>query len=244
MAKKALLVGIGRAYPDPYKVNGPINDISNWTYTLQNRGFSILQLVEYSATRNNILNALYVFIRSLQPGDSGIIVLGGHGSYVTDINRDEPDNRDECFVSVDVLPITDDTLRAITSTKKSGVTLDIVLNCCYAGTGTRATKNNTYETYSIPGPLKSDKAKLGAVVPVSSMNHRLWAACADNQTSWGVIYNGTIQTLFAIYLCWAIRKYPDKSATELMNIVAPYVQAVNPDQVPQLEGINLSNVPF
>jgi len=55
---------------------------------------------------------------------------------------------------------------------------------------------------------------------------------------------GLVQSLFSLYLCWALRAYPPKTATEIMNIVAPYVQAVVTGQVPQLEGINLTAVPF
>ena len=244
MTKKALLIGIGSSYPDPYKIYSPPNDVANWTRTLQGRNFTISTLLEQNATRNNILNGMRSFVASLYSGDSGVIGLFGHGSYVTDHNGDEADGRDECYVSVDMQAVLDDDIRGILNNLRTGVKLDVVMDCCYAGTGTRMFINNIKDLriHSIPGPLKSPKQPK-VIVPVS-MNHRLWAACADNQTSWEVSSGGIRYALFSLYLCWAIRTYPTKNATDLMNLVAPYVQAAVSSQVPQLEGMNLTNIAF
>lgn len=245
MTKRALLIGIGPSYPDPYKIYSPPNDVANWTRTLQGRSFAITTLLEQSATRTNILNGLRSFVASLYTGDSGVIGFFGHGSYVADRNSDETDGRDECYVSVDMQAVLDDDIRTILGNLRSGVKLDVVMDCCYAGTGTRMFINNIKDLriHSIPGPLKSPKQPK-VIVPVYGMNHRLWAACADNQLSWEVSSGGIPQALFSLYLCWAIRNYPTKTATELMNFVAPYVQAVVASQVPQLEGINLTSIAF
>jgi metacaspase-1 len=253
--KKALLIGIGSSYPDPYKIYSPPNDINNWKNTLQNkRGFtSISTLLESSATRANILYYTTNFINGLQSGDSGVIVFCGHGSNVQDLNGDEPDGRDECFVSVDMRAVTDDDIGAILALVVSGVKLDIVLDCCYAGTGTRSVLiacedvpriDNNIRPLTFNGKLKKSSGKATkAIVPVD-LNHRLWAACAYNETSYEVLSGGLWQSCFSLYLCWALRVYPTKTSTEIMNIVSGYVTTVIPGQHPQLEGTNLGLVPF
>lgn len=253
--KKALLIGIGPGYPDPYKIYSPPNDINNWKNTLKNkRGFtSISTLLESSATRANILYYMTTFVNSLQSGDSGVILFCGHGSNIQDLNGDEPDGRDECFVSVDMRAVTDDEIGSILSLAVPNIKLDVVLDCCYAGTGTRSilikpegapkidvnTKPLTFD-----GKIKKSSIKTPKAIVPASLNHRLWAACAFSETSYEVLSGGLWQSCFSLYLCWALRVYPTKTATEIMNIVAGYVTGIIPGQHPQLEGINLNLVPF
>ena len=244
--KKAFLISIGPEYPAPYQIYSPPNDANNWAATLQSRGFSISRLQGANATKGNILSQLNQFIISTLPTDNAVVGFFGHGSYVTDTSGDEPDGKDECFVSVNMQAVTDDEIRSILSQLRPGAKLDVVLECCYSGTGTRAPKSGVphfdlVTPQNMAGPLKATKPK--AIVPVGSMNHRLWATCADNQISYGGISGGLMQSVFSLYACWVIRNNPSKNATELMNIIAPYVQAVAP-QNPQLEGINLTAIPF
>lgn len=73
---------------------------------------------------------------------------------------------------------------------------------------------------------------------------RLWAAGTESQYAHTGTVSGVKYSIFSLYLCWALRAYPTKTASEIMAIVAYYVTAKCPDQTPQLIGIGLSQVPF
>jgi len=134
--KKALIIAIG-AYPSPYQIRSPPNDLTNWNTTLLGRGFtSITQLTEAGATRANILTAMNAFALSIGPNDSAVFVFSGHGAYLTDDNGDELDGRDECIVSVDMQPVRDDEIWTILGQIPYTAVLDVVLECCFADNST------------------------------------------------------------------------------------------------------------
>jgi len=190
--KKALIIEIGPEYPDPYKIYSPPNDLTNWRSALQTRGFTlIVTLTGLAATRAAIITQSLQFVQSLQSGDSGALVFIGHGSQVADTNRDEADHLDEYFVTAQLEAVTDDDIRGVLAQLRPGAKLDVVLECCHAGTGTRvprpgdAPKVDCFMSQAMAGPVKIKPPQVKAIVPVGSMNHRLWAACADNQVSYG-----------------------------------------------------------
>jgi len=255
MTKKALIVGIN-SYPTPYQLHAAYNDRDDLVTTLTQRGFtSISSVMDTAATRSNILTRLTSLVTNAVSGDSIVFAFFGHGTY---ISGSEPDGRTECICPVDVFtkgPITDDQLAVILAKKKSGVTCDVLLGCCYSGTGTRAVTaipevSPIISSQSIPGPIKISDKKVKdvskAVVPVSGMNHVLWASCKDNQTSWEVLSGGIPRGLYPLYLCWAWRTYPTNTRSQIDDVVSPLVTAVVSTQEPQLEGttLELSEVPF
>lgn len=210
--KKALVIAIGMAYPAPYQLPDPMNNLSLWLTALSRRGFtSITQLTEANATRTNIIAAMNAFVASLGPNDSGAFVFTGHGGTNVDFNGDESDGLDECIASVDVQAISDDTMQGIFS--QTARPIDIVLDCCYP--------DNTNLTIK-----------------------RLWAAATEYQYAHVGFSGGLIVSLFSLYMCWALRNYPNKTASEIMALICPYITRIAPDQTPQLLGQNLGQVPF
>lgn len=209
--KKALLISIGMAYPPPYQIPDPPNNLADFLRTLSTRGFSDMSIIqEERATRAAILSGMQSFVASLGPQDSGAIVFTGHGGRIADANGDESDHLDECIASVDLLPISDDTIQSILA--QTSRPIDVVLDCCY--------------------PDNSDIAK------------RLWAAGRENQLDHAGMSGGVLRSVFSLYLCWALRAYPTKTAIEIMAIVAAYVTRAFPDQTPVLKGPDLSQIPF
>jgi hypothetical protein len=247
--KKALI--IGPAYPAPYQLAGTINNIANWNNTLTIRGFTSRVIKQGTQTRSAIQAAIQSFVAGLTSSDSAAIILLGHGGRVTDANGDESDGYDEAFSSSDILPITDDWIKAVLASAAIGSKIDVVHDMCYAGTSTRDRKPDgvplldpvVFPTECIEFKGKRESLKDRAIIPVS-MNHRLWAACADGELSYQCLSGGLYHSIFSLYLCWALRSYPTKTATEIMNIAAGYVTAYVPSQHPQLEGSNLTGVPF
>lgn len=150
--KLALLVGINEYSGRDYlQLRGCINDVDLQKQLLINK-FSfhpkdILMLTDAKATRKGILTAFEEhLIKQAKPGDVVVFHFSGHGSRVTDPDRDNPDGLNSTFVTADtVLP-----------SQKGGVVNDImghtlfllmyalqtenvtaVLDSCHAGGGTR-----------------------------------------------------------------------------------------------------------
>jgi hypothetical protein len=136
--KYALITGIN-AYPYPYQLNGCINDALDWQATLAAKGFSYGMLLDGWCTRDYVLNNLNSMVVNSHSEDSLVFTYSGHGSQVP--NANEPDGYDEVLCTIDFFQgkyIRDDDLAAIFNKLPAGVTLDVFLDCCHAGTGTRS----------------------------------------------------------------------------------------------------------
>ena len=238
--KRALIVG--PSYPAPYTLAATANNIQNWTTTLQARGFGLRTILAGQQSRGQIQAAIQGFVASLAPADAGALVLLGHGGRVTDTSGDEADGYDEAFASSDLQPITDDWLRGAVASCATP-NLDIVADMCYAGTSTRDLGDapqldpNVWPRKAVKFPPRREARDL---VP-AALNHRLWAACREGETAYTCVSGGLYHSIFSLYLCWALRTYPAKNASDLMNLVSGYISAY---QHPQLEGINFGAVPF
>ena len=88
------------------------------------------------------------------------------------------------------------------------------------------------------------KAPLGDVnreiVLVPGLNHVLWAACKDNQTSGEFSIGGNVRGLFTYCFCKSVRKSSIMSSkvsrSSLDKMVASCLKELNAGQVHQLEG--------
>lgn len=253
--KRALIVG--PTYPAPYQLAATVNNINNWNNTLKNyRGFNNRVILQGNLPASQIKNAIEALVASTIPGDSSVIVLLGHGGRMVDTSGDELDGYDECFAGSDLQPVCDDWLKATLANLPAGAKVDVMHDMCYAGTSTdilRSTKPDDAPKIdpcirpiaNVPfrGPRKARSSSEKAIIPGAS-NHRLWAACGPSEIAYTCLSGGLWHSLFSLYICWALRAYPAKNATELMNLVAGYVTQVAPGQHPQLEGSDLTAVPF
>jgi hypothetical protein len=246
--KKALI--IGPKYTGANALASTVNDIADWRATLVARGFTSISAKTGALTRSLVQSYYKTFVTGLKATDRATIILLGHGGRVLDTSGDEGDGYDEAFAASDLLPITDDWLRATLALSKSSL-LDIVHDFCYAGTSTRiaALPNQppAIDSCIFPqagitfDPIKRQGGR--RAVPVIT-NHRLWAACGEGELSYGVMSGGKARSIFSLGLCWWLRTYPTMNATDLMGSVAAYVTGYIPGQHPQLEGIDLNGVPF
>lgn len=206
--KRALI--ISPAYPAPYTHPPTPNDRADWLATLAGRGFTALS-TDPGLTRTLVLAALWNFAGSLQAGDSGALILLGHGGR---LRGNEPDGYDECYVPADLQAIRDHEIGQILKTALlRGVKIDVVSEFCYSGTST-------------DGQL------------------RTWCACGAGQLAWWGYSAGLERSIFSLYLCYALRQYPTKTAAQIMPLVKGWVTAMIPGQTPQLDGPGTSVIPF
>lgn len=276
MTKKALLVGIndyapvGVGGPD---LNGCVNDVQDMASTLCGMGIipaspaSLRILTDARATRKNILDGLKWLVTGAKAGDVLVFHYSGHGTQVADISGDDPDKRDEAICPHDFNTagfITDDTLRDIFKGVSSSVNLDVILDSCFSGTGTRALQaldflpeeeRITYRYLEppldygffldanpdLPAKRFARWNSLGATtrdaVEVPNLNHVLWAGCRDNQTSAEKKINSVYRGVHTYCFCQCLRRLGlGITRRQLDKALTLAVKNQGVSQIPQTEG--------
>ena len=146
MARKALLVGINDYPGTQNDLQGCVNDITN-LYDILVKYFSFLPediviLSNSRARKAAIIDAVKSLVAGAKDGDVLVFHYSGHGSQVRDAEGDElEDGKDEVLCPYDFDWnggfIKDDDLASLISGLKRGVRMEIVLDSCHSGTGTR-----------------------------------------------------------------------------------------------------------
>ena len=192
--KFALLIGIN--YKEtPYELFGCIRDTENikqlltshFSYPAQNIVI-VTDDAPQKPTKQTILSQLTTLLTNSIAGDTLFLLYSGHGSYTTDLNRDELDNQDELIVSLDLQFISDDELFNVIKTNlKPGVTLFALFDSCFSGTVL-----DLHFNY-LPSSNNDNPTTSGQIILISS--------CLDNQTSSEAnTNNGNMGALCAAFL--------------------------------------------
>jgi len=266
MAKKAFLVGVndyapvGPGGPD---LNGCVNDVKDMATTLTAPGFvpsnpSTLRICTNArATRANIMNGVKWLVTGAQSGDLLVFYYSGHGSQVADLEGDEIDKLDETICPHDFATagmIKDDDLRQALAGVKPGVLLEVLFDSCHSGTATR-NPTSGFTPRFIPPPLDygfflesnplTAKRRLLRARPntkssdlqvVPDLNHVLWAACHDFQTSGETMIENSIRGMFTYAFCKVLRRAgTDIARQQLYKQVSAYMAQMAAAQVPELE---------
>ncbi|MBV5304294.1 MAG: caspase family protein [Chlorobium sp.] len=273
MAKKALLVGVndyapvGAGGPD---LRGCVNDVRDMANTLSVLGIvpssptTMRILTDSRATRANIMAGLKWLTTGAKAGDVLVFYYSGHGSQMIDVDGDEPDGKDETICPHDFATagmIKDDDLRKAFTTLPAGVNLDVILDSCHSGTGTRelAALASTDEKVSVNyrfveppidwgffldanpslpvrGILKPKKGEKDVSI-AAGLNHVLWAGCRDNQTSAETSIGGVYRGVFTYNFCKVLRGAGVTiTRKRLDSQISTNIKAMGYAQVPQLEG--------
>ena len=103
--KRALLIGIGKYAPETgwHHIHGD-NDVALTKAVLQRNGFAgnnITTLVNEEATFAAIDAALSRLVSTAKSKDIIYIQFSGHGQQITDLDGDEDDGLDECWIPYD-----------------------------------------------------------------------------------------------------------------------------------------------
>lgn len=252
--RKAFIAAIN-AYQAPYKRQSCLNDAVDLHTTLQNkRGFtSFVTLLDGAATRAAIMAQLQALVGGAVSGDSIFFAFFGHGTPGSGI------------CPVDINPSTganviwDYEIGAVLAGKPAGVTVDVLLGCCYAGSGTRSIAEPPKESKFLEGfseklPKTSRLAKVEpmtfpamqarASVPVPGMNHCLFAASSG--LAYDCISGGLYRGLHTVWWCYVMRNALTYSRTKIDSYTAAKVKLTAPTQNPLVEGTSteLAQIPF
>jgi hypothetical protein len=264
MKKHALLVGIND-YKNVNDLQGCINDVTNVRNILKTffgfRNNDIRVLTNERATKKNILYRLERMVKKAKKGDLLIFHFSGHGSQILDRDNDElKDHMDELIcpynMNWDDGYITDDMLRAILDQLPQGVKMEIMLDSCHSGTGTRdlmidptpgTAAPPLYKTRFLRPPVdiecrhQGEESTLKATRTfrsdeVLTLNHVLWAGCRDDQTSADAWIDKRYNGAFTYYFCKHIRESRgDITRAELHSRIVDSLDHNNYSQLPQLE---------
>jgi hypothetical protein len=264
MKREALLVGIND-YNGVNDLQGCINDVTNVRSVLKTFfGFEntdIRVLTDSRATKQNILSRLEKMVRNAANGDYLIFHFSGHGSQIRDREGDElADHMDElicpCDMNWDDGFISDDMFSDILQQLKKGVRMEILLDSCHSGTGTRdmmpfwtsgqSNVNFSHYRYLKP-PADIECRYLGdeeSLEPSKSfstdkeitLNHILWAGCKDSQTSADALIDGNYNGAFSYYFCKHVRESSGNiTRADLHTRIKNSLKYNHFSQVPQLE---------
>lgn len=257
-SRKALCVGINDYPYAGNDLNGCVNDAKAWAEMLiKNFNFAntdVKILLDSQATKQNVMDALKNLLTGASKGDTLVFTNSSHGSYSAEVGGDE-EKYDEilCPYDIDANQITDDDLRDLFKSVPKGVSLSIILDNCFSGTGTRAAVSDLIPGMRTPddrrvrflspalrgqkvleNPWKA-KPKTRIKYPESKMNEVLLSGCSDKEYSYDAYFNGTYHGAMTYYALQAIRSANYKLTYSQLhrrigNLIEDYPQS------PQLEG--------
>lgn len=209
MAKHALCVGINDYPGSNMDLNGCVNDAMDWQSLLESRGYRVTRLLDGEATRAAIAQQLQQLIGTAADGDSLVFTFSGHGSWLPDADRDEPDGRDEMMCPHDVMKdefLLDDDLHGIFQAKPAGARLYVIGDCCHSGSVVRYAAPPAHSTAA---PIKArflppyllargdrlleraiDRAVNTPAPTKQQYPALLFSGCRDTEFSYDTAFNG------------------------------------------------------
>lgn len=228
MAKYALCVGINDYPGTGSDLAGCVNDANDWASVLSNRGFNVTKLLNKEATGEQVRKAIMFVVGKAKRHDTVVVQYSGHGSFVPDIDGDEPDGTDECLCPYDIRkkgPITDDELFELYSARQKGVKVIMISDSCHSGTVAKfapITTPPTLKSASAPQRKvrflppavflpKREAQKLGirrafrSSSPPGRYAALLMAGCQDTEYSYDAYFNGRPNGAFSFVALDSLR---------------------------------------
>jgi hypothetical protein len=248
-AGRALCVGID-SYPTA-PLAGCVRDAQAWESVFKALRFDTTVLLDTEATRQRVLDALGVLVRSAQPGELIAFQYSGHGTQAEDLNGDESDRYDEALVPIDYQSgalLLDDDLADIYRRLPAGVVLTLFMDCCHSGT------NSRFAPIDRTDARGSERRRFLELTPQLELAHREYraravsppptsaeeslpgvihfAACLDNQFAYESSGQGHFTRIATTDLAAAVRGGATNES--FSSDVAAKVLAIGRPQTPRL----------
>ena len=259
MTQRALLVGVNKYRIPGSDLNGCVNDVTNIRdILLKYFAFDVNDIrvvVDERATKENIINRLRWLVADAKAGDRLLFHFSGHGSQIRDRDGDEVKNQlDEILCPHDMdwdgTYIVDDELESFFGRLPKGINLEVLLDCCHSGTGTREAcgieslpRKLSFKPRFLKPPadilarVDDDDLKVKKLVKGNNPStHVLFAGCKDNQTSADAFIKGAYNGTFTYYFSKRLRETQGTLArSELLKRVRSSLRFNGFSQIPQLE---------
>lgn len=258
MSNKALLVGINKYKLPGSDLQGCVNDVTNVRdLLLKYFGFGVSDIrviTDERATKEAILDGLKWLAGGAKAADRLLFHYSGHGSQIRDVDGDEPKDRlDEILCPHDMdwdeKFITDDELQKVFSTLPKGNNLEVLLDSCHSGTGTREAlgikglpAELSFRPRFLPPPVDiecrvEDELEVRRLFRKSNpVSYVFFSACKENQTSADACIDGNYNGAFTYYFCKHIRSTQGRLIrSELLKRTRVSLRFNGFGQIPQLE---------
>ena len=253
MAKKALCIGINDYPGTQNDLSGCVNDANDWKGALEKRGFDVEMLLDSKATKANMSHQIEVLVREARPKDLVVITYSGHGSWVPDLDNDEPDARDEVLCPYDIAqnrPLVDDEIHNIFAERDRGVKIVLISDSCHSGSVIRMA----------PAPAESTGAKVRFLPPETFLTADdlqvararaswrplgtrrtfggvLMSGCQDTEYSYDASFNNRPNGAFTYFALKALQTLkPDASYRDWYKAIKEFLPSSLHPQSPNLQG--------
>lgn len=240
--KNALLVGINYENT-PFRLYGCINDVNNLkTFLQKEKQWSYFTILTDNSslkpTRQNIINELTRLLQTSIPGDVLFFSYSGHGTFTTDLNRDELDGQDEIIVPIDSKLIIDDELnKIIRDNMKSDVKLFCLFDSCFSGTVLDLKYNYSSEEMSVNPNVSETK---GNILMISGCLDSQTSADAGFVTEQGIVkFSGAMTTSF---LNEVSQNGYEKSISQVLDGMRNFLKENEFTQIPQISTGKMTNM--
>ncbi|KAG6835258.1 hypothetical protein H0H93_003385, partial [Arthromyces matolae] len=265
----AIVIGINK-YPKHTDLNGAVGDadrISEWLASVYGvLGENIINLRDGDATGAGIRAALYSLVSNemIRPNSIVIVYYAGHGASTdapeswnmanNEVQMILPSDFDPKLTNDEVSktgpgrPILDIEFGNIIeeiSAKKGGLPVVAMLDCCFAGSGTRGNdgfivRGGKLPAYNLPKNAFSSSMMRNSFLP-DRRSHILLAACSSKERAYEVGGHGLFTDAF---LDISHRpNFKDLTFSDLLNELKGYTQLIE-KQTPHLEGFGLDRTVF
>lgn len=229
--KVGLLVGCNYKNTN-MELKGCINDVDTmFHYLFRKLDYDyLLTLTDDTVilpTKKNILEQLQIMSSRLESGDFLFFHCSGHGTQILDRNKEEMDGKDEVFIGLDGLGITDDEFASIFSSIQCKATIFIVMDCCHSGTIIDL-------PYSLLEPngkiIKNNSKKFHSNIVMIS-------GCRDPNVSYDTLIHNKYQGALTFSLNTALQNFKSTEPIplrKLLEIIHRLLKEKNYPQLPQL----------
>lgn len=255
--KRSLHFGINDYPGTKSDLHGCVNDARDWQDELNKRGFSSSIFLDAQCTKANMVKEFEKIVDATGPDDIAVITYSGHGTWVPDINGDEPDGRDEALCPYDIARgqvLLDDELVQIFNKRGYSSRIIFISDSCHSGTVARAVPNfldtdeDPVARYLAPEVFIQDDFVLEAARRVENCSNVcqppaaavLMSGCKDTEYSYDANFKGKPNGAFTYIALQELAKLSTEATyAEWFRAIRRTLPHARYPQTPQLQGNKL-----
>lgn len=257
--RRSLHMGINDYPGADSDLQGCVNDALAWREALHKRGFEWQDfLTNEKCFRKAMTDAIADIITATKAGDLTVITYSGHGTWVPDVDGDEPDGRDEALCPWDMNEgevLTDDYLYSIFREVDPAARVIFISDSCHSGSVARHGRRDAGPFAD--EPWKFQKAKFMPPsfhltpegiksayrvekTPPKARSREtpvvLLAGCKDDEYSYDAWFQGKPQGAFSYVALWTLSRLAEGSTyQQWYNAIRTYLPVSQYPQTPQFD---------
>lgn len=245
--KLALCIGIN-SYAGS-QLQGCVNDANDWADALQARGYDARTLLEEAATGADIIAGIHELVARAGYQDTIVVTFSGHGTWLPDLDGDEPDRRDEALCPYDYWSglIVDDDLHDVFADRHRGTRIVMISDSCHSGSVTRLAAALSPDRGRVrflppqvtlpPGDFARAQTLTRAAAGGSRHSALLLAGCQDLEYAYDATFDARPNGAFTFIALQALRTLPPEATyRDWHAAIRTALPSVDYPQTPMLSG--------